>query len=114
MALSNEDVPEVVYENLLSTVKDALPTLHRYMEEKKKALKLEQMHMYDVYVPIVEGADLKFDYEQAYDLVVDGLGVLGKEYQDLQDSRLNRFRHPPSQRSICYRRRMPRNSYKAM
>lgn len=83
MALSNEDVPEVVYSNLLSTVKDALPTLHRYMEEKKKALGLEKMHMYDIYVPTVEGADLKLDYEQAYDLVVEGLGTLGSEYQSL-------------------------------
>lgn len=82
-ALSSEDVPEVVYNNLLSTVKDALPTLHRYMEEKKKALGVEKMHMYDIYVPTVEGADLKLEYEDAYDLVVEGLSVLGKDYQDL-------------------------------
>ena len=83
MALSNEDVDQVVYKNLLDTVNDALPTLHDYMEEKKKALKLDKMHMYDIYVPTVPNADLKLDYEKAYDLVIQGLAPLGKEYQDL-------------------------------
>ena len=70
MALSNEDVNEVVYENLLQTVNDALPTLHKYMQEKKKALGVEKMHMYDIYVPTVANADIKLDYDKAYDLVV--------------------------------------------
>lgn len=83
MALSGEDVPKIVYENLLETVKGALPTLHKYMEEKKKALGEKYMHMYDIYVPTVPDADLKLDYEKAYDLVVEGLAPLGKEYQDL-------------------------------
>lgn len=83
MALSNEDVPEVVYNNLLTTVQDALPTLHKYMQEKKNALGVEKMHMYDIYVPTVPQADLKLEYEKAYDLVVEGLAPLGKEYQDL-------------------------------
>lgn len=83
MALSNEDVPECVYNNLLTTVKEALPTLHKYMEQKKKALGVEKMHMYDIYVPIVEGADLKLEYEDAYQLVVEGLAPLGENYQQL-------------------------------
>ncbi len=83
MALSNEDVNEVVYENLLQTVNDALPTLHKYMQEKKKALGVEKMHMYDIYVPTVANADIKLDYDKAYDLVVEGLAPLGKEYQEL-------------------------------
>jgi len=82
-ALSGEDVPRVVYDNLISTVDGALPMLHDYMAEKKKALKLDKMYMYDVYVPIVEGAELTLDYDDAYDLVVEGLSPLGKEYRDL-------------------------------
>lgn len=82
-ALMGEDVPRVVYDNLVNTVQDALPTLHKYMEEKKKALNLEQMYMYDIYVPTVPGAELKLEYDDAYDLVVKGLAPLGREYQDL-------------------------------
>lgn len=83
MALSGEDVPEKVYFSLLDSVHKALPSLHKYMHEKKKALNLEQMHMYDIYMPTVENADLKLDYDKAYDLVVEGLAPLGEEYQDL-------------------------------
>ncbi len=82
-ALFNEDVPKAVYDNLIKSVDKALPTLHAYMREKKKILGFKKMYMYDVYVPIVEGAEMKLDYEKAYDLVVEGLAPLGKEYQDL-------------------------------
>ena len=82
-ALFGEDVDRVVYDNLISSTNKALPSLHRYMAEKKKLLGLKKMYMYDVYVPVVEGAELKLEYEDAYDLVVKGLAPLGKEYQDL-------------------------------
>ncbi len=82
-ALTGEDVDKVVYDNLIKTTNKALPKLHKYIREKKKILGLKTMHMYDVYVPIVEGAELKLEYEEAYDLVVKGLAPLGKEYQDL-------------------------------
>jgi len=80
MALSGEDVKPVVYENLLSSVHKALPLLHKYMEAKKQALGLEQMHMYDIYVPIMEDVDLQLEYEEAYKLVEEGLAPLGKDY----------------------------------
>ncbi len=83
MALSGEDVSEIVYNNLINSVEKALPSLHEYMAEKKKLLGYKKMYMYDVYVPVVEGAELKLDYEKAYDLVVDGLSVLGEEYVGL-------------------------------
>lgn len=83
MALSNEDVDVKVYDNLINTVNSALPSLHRYMCAKKKALGLKQMHMYDVYAPAVEEAELKLDYDKAYELVVEGLEPLGKEYSEL-------------------------------
>ena len=82
-ALFNEDVPRIVYDNLISSVNKALPLLHKYMSEKKKLLKLNKMYMYDVYVPVVEGAELKLDYDEAYDLVVKGLAPLGEEYSQL-------------------------------
>ena len=82
-ALNTEDVPRVVYDNLLSTVREALPSLHKYIAQKKKLLGYKKMYMYDMYVPVVEGAEMKMEYDDAYDLVVKGLAPLGKEYQDL-------------------------------
>ncbi len=82
-ALSGEDVPEVVYRNLIKTVNDALPSLHEYIAEKKKALGLKEMRMYDMYVPVVPNQDLQLEYDEAYDLVVKGLSVLGDEYTQL-------------------------------
>lgn len=82
-ALNGEDVPRVVYDNLIETVSDALVHLHDYMAEKKGLLKLKDMYMYDVYVPVVEGAELKLSYDDAYDLVIKGLKPLGEEYSSL-------------------------------
>ena len=82
-ALFNEDVPRVVYDNLISTTHNALPTLHKYIAQKKKAIGVKKMYMYDMYVPTVEGAELKLEYEDAYDLVVKGLAPLGEEYREL-------------------------------
>lgn len=82
-AMSGEDVDVKVYKNLISSVHNALPLLHDYMAEKKKALGLDKMYMYDAYVPTVENADLKLEYDDAYKLVVKGLSVLGDEYAGL-------------------------------
>ncbi len=83
MALAGEDVDRSVYDNLISSVEKALPSLHKYMEEKKKLLGYDKMYMYDVYVPVVEGTELRRDYDDAYELVVNGLSCLGKDYQEL-------------------------------
>ena len=82
-AIAGEDVDVKVYKNLISSVHTALPILHEYMSEKKKALNLDKMYMYDAYVPTVENADIKLDYDDAYKLVIKGLSVLGKEYTEL-------------------------------
>ena len=85
-ALEAEDVSPKVYKNLLSSVNGALPAMHSYVRMKKRALGLKTMHMYDVYVPIVENADLKLDYEDAFDLVKQGLEPLGEDYSKLLQS----------------------------
>ncbi len=84
-ALSGEDVDAKVYKNLLSSVKKALPLLHRYFSDKKKLLGVRQMHMYDVYVPVVENAEIKVDYEEAFRMVKEGLAPLGERYAALLD-----------------------------
>ena len=83
MALSSEDVDVKVYKNLLRAVNKGLPLLHRYFRDRKKALGMSKMHMYDLYLPLVADAELKLDYEEAYDLVVEGLAPLGETYQKL-------------------------------
>ncbi|MDD6996125.1 MAG: oligoendopeptidase F [Candidatus Borkfalkiaceae bacterium] len=83
MALHGEDVPAVVYDNLISAVTDALPLMHRYIALRKKTLGLKEQHMYDIYVPLVENAEIGVSYEEAYEIVVEGLAPLGKEYQAL-------------------------------
>ena len=84
MALSNEDVDKRVYENLLEAVNKGLPALHEYIAAKKKALNIDgDMYMYDMYVPVVEDADMKLKYDAAYDYVIKALAPLGKDYQNL-------------------------------
>ena len=83
MALSGEDVEPVVYDNLIKATHDALPVMHDYISFRKQALGMQEQHMYDVYVPLVDNAELALSFDEAYDLVVEGLAPLGKSYQDL-------------------------------
>ena len=105
-ALAGEDVDVLVYHNLLESVNQALPILHRYMSVKKKELGFTDMHMYDVYVPLDEGAELKLDYEEAYQLVIDGLSVLGEDYVNLlkraKEERWIDVYETPNKRSGAY------------
>ena len=82
-ALEGEDVPPVVYENLLASVNESLPVMHRYIALRGRLLGLEEQHMYDIYAPLVEDAELKLSYEDACDLVAEGLAPLGEEYRAL-------------------------------
>ena len=79
-ALEGEDVPPVVYKNLLASVNESLPVMHRYIALRGRLLGLEEQHMYDIYAPLVEDAELKLSYEDACDLVAEGLAPLGEEY----------------------------------
>lgn len=82
-ALDGEDVSPEVYNNLIKSVNKGLKTMHAYVAERKKILGVKQMHMYDIYTPLVEDADLKLDYEQAFLTVKEGLKPLGEEYGKL-------------------------------
>ena len=82
-ALCEEEVSRTVYDNLLESVNANLDALHHYTRQKKTALNLDEMHMWDFYVPIVEEAQIKLEYEDAFKLVKQGLMPLGKEYQNL-------------------------------
>ena len=82
MALDSEDVQPIVYENLLEAVHEAFPALHEYIALRQKLLGFEQ-HMYDIYAPLVEDAETKLPFDEAYELMIEGLAPLGKEYEAL-------------------------------
>lgn len=82
-ALEGEDVDVKVYENLIASVNESLPSMHRYIALRKKLLGLQEQHMYDIYAPLVSDAELKLPYEEACELVIKGLSPLGEEYQAL-------------------------------
>jgi oligoendopeptidase F len=79
-ALDSNNIPEQVYENLVEAVNDRLPLLHRYTELRKKVLNLDELHMYDLYTPLVQDVDMKISYEKAQEYVASGLAPLGEEY----------------------------------
>ncbi len=83
MALFGEDVDEKVYRNLIESVNEATPVMHRYMAVRKKTLGYDEMHMYDIYPSLVEDAELRLSYEEAYELVLKGLSPLGEIYAGL-------------------------------
>ncbi len=83
MAMDGEDVSPVVYENLIEAVHGALPVMHDYISTRKQALGFDEQHMYDIYVPLVENTDIKLPFEEAYQLVIEGLAPLGEGYQNL-------------------------------
>ena len=78
--LGENEVPEAVYDNLLQAVHSHMEGLHRYAGLRKKALGLEELHMYDLYVPLVKEADRHFSFEEAKSIVREGLKPLGEEY----------------------------------
>ncbi len=82
-ALKHNAIPEAVYDNLISTVNDHLPLLHRYVKLRKQVLGLEELHMYDLYTPIVKEVKMEIPYELAKEHVLNGLKPLGSEYQSI-------------------------------
>jgi oligoendopeptidase F len=79
-ALSSNNIPESVYDNLVKTIQDHLHLLHRYLKLRKKVLGLKELHMYDLFTPLVKDVKMEIKYDEAKDLVLKGLSPLGEEY----------------------------------
>lgn len=79
-SLFSDNVPVSVYSNLISTVEANLDQLHRYVSLRKKILNLDEMHMYDIYVPLAENDEEYISYEKAVEIMCDALSVMGDEY----------------------------------
>ncbi len=91
-ALFPDHVPTSVYENLIRCVRHHLPALHKYYRIRRQAMGLEQLHVYDTYVPILAQLERRHSWEQAVELILEALQPLGEEYcQVLRQGLLGRW-----------------------
>ena len=81
--LADNEVPELVYDNLVKAVRENIVKLHEYTWVRKDVLGVDELHMYDLYVPMVAAADRRYTYEEAKSIVLEGLAPLGEEYLSL-------------------------------
>ncbi len=79
-ALSVNNIPVSVYENLVKQIHKSLPTLHRFLTLKKEMLGVDTLHYYDLYTPIVKKVDMKFDLPEGQDTILTALKPLGESY----------------------------------
>jgi oligoendopeptidase F len=79
-ALAHNNIPVGVYDNLVETISEHLSLLNRYMKLRKRLLQLDELHMYDLYVPIVEETTDEISYPDARDTVISALAPLGENY----------------------------------
>jgi len=91
-ALFPKNVDVSVYHALIQAVSENLPSLHRYLDLRKKILKVEELHLYDIYVPLIDSVDIKMSYEEAEQLVIDSVAPLGKDYQNILEKGLKEHR----------------------
>lgn len=79
-SLFHDRVNKTVYKSLISSVHDSLPVMHRYYRMKKRLMKLDKMHIYDVYTPTVHDVDVKYTVNQAQNLTLEAVKPLGELY----------------------------------
>jgi oligoendopeptidase F len=79
-ALDNNKIPEQVYDNLVEAVNERLPLLQRYVALRKRVLNLDELHMYDLYTPLIKDVNMKYSYNEAQEHILKGLEPLGEEY----------------------------------
>lgn len=85
-ALSANEIPTEVYYKLIDAVHENMDKMYRYVALRKKLLKVDELHYYDLYAPMVSEADMKITYEEAKELVLEAVKPLGEEYCALMKS----------------------------
>ena len=91
-AMKPLEIPESVYDNLIEAVHEYLPVLQDYLRLRKELLQLDELHLYDLYTPIVKDFRMDLPYEKAFDLVLEGLKPMGEDYiEKLKEARDNRW-----------------------
>lgn len=88
-SLGPNDIPTEVYENAIKTINDNIESLHRYVRVKKKLLGLDEIHMYDLYVPVIEVDKENIPFEKAVKIANEGLKPLGEDYLKLFNAGIN-------------------------
>jgi oligoendopeptidase F len=88
-SLDDNNVPVSVYDNLIKSVHDNLDSMHKYMEIRKRALGVEELHMYDLYTPIVKDVDFKIPYEEGVEIIKKALYPLKEEYLSAMEEGFN-------------------------
>lgn len=83
MALDGGNIPTSVYTQLIEAVHDHLNLMYRYVRLRKRALKVEELHMYDVYVPLAKPTSQNIPFSEAKEIVKEGLAILGDDYVKL-------------------------------
>jgi len=82
-ALFDDNAPISVYDNLIDSVSKNLDPMYKYMDLRKKALGVDELHMYDLYVPIIDDVEFKVSYEEAKEMVAESLRPLGDDYLEI-------------------------------
>lgn len=82
-SLDGDNIPETVYDRLIEVVHNYLPELNRYLRLRKKMLGLDDLHMYDLYTPLIPEYRKNYEYQEAKKLVLEGLNPLGDRYISL-------------------------------
>lgn len=88
-SLKPNNIPLEVYRNAVKVINNNLDSLHRYVQIKKKLLGLNEIHMYDLYVPVIEIPKEKIEFNVGVDIVLDALKPLGSEYLDIFKKGIN-------------------------
>ena len=105
-SLDATEVPVEVYTNLIDAVRRNLPAMHKYIDVRRRLLGLDDLHFWDLYVPVVEDVDMEFTYEEACALILQALEPMGPEYLELVkmglESRWVDVYETPGKRSGAY------------
>ena len=82
-------IPEEVYDNLIAVIHESIPTLNEYLQLRKDKMGLDELHMYDLYTPMVSDFKMELPYDKAFDMVLAGLTPMGEDYLDkLREARV--------------------------
>lgn len=82
-------IPEKVYDNLIEVVHESIPTLNEYLQLRKEKMGLDELHMYDLYTPMVSDFKMELPYDKAFDMMLEGLTPMGEDYlEKLREARV--------------------------
>ena len=88
-SLFSNNVPLSVYDNLIESVHKYLPSMYKYIKLRKAVLGLDEIHMYDIYTPIVSNFDKKYNYEEAKEIILNALKPMGDDYTAIVKKGIN-------------------------